>query len=225
MTPKAVLFDLDETLIHRDAAIRGFIAAQYARFAEALAPLTAGQYAARFLDLEDNGRIDKQIVYPALVKALGITHVSADTLLADYRATYPGFATPNPGAVETLRALDDRGLKLGIVTNGNAAVQNGKIDAIGIRPLLDCVVISQDVGLTKPDPAIFALAARELGVALSDCIFVGDNPEVDIRGALGAGMDAIWLRAGQAWPPTLPPPPHAVDALAECLPLCGVPGA
>ena len=51
MTPKAVLFDLDETLIHRDAAIRRFIAAQYARFAQALAPLTAGQYAARFLDL------------------------------------------------------------------------------------------------------------------------------------------------------------------------------
>ncbi len=216
---KAVLFDLDETLIHRDAAIGRFVAAQYARFASALAPLTETQYSERFLDLEDDGRIDKQLVYPALVKALGITGVTSGALLADYRATYPGFATLNPGAMETLRALHDHGLKLGIVTNGNAAVQNGKIDAIGIRPLLSCVVISETAGLRKPDPAIFQHAADLLGVAAADCVFVGDNPEVDVIGATAAGMRGVWFKAGTPWPATLPPPALAIDALPACVPI------
>ena len=222
MTPKAVLFDLDETLITRDAAIRRFVADQFARHAAALAPLTAAQYAERFLEIEEDGRIDKRIVYPKLVEALGITGVSADILLADYRARYPLFATLNPGAIETMEALRRHGLKLGIVTNGNGIVQNGKIDATGIRPLLDGVVISELVGLRKPDAAIFALAATQLGVTPAECVFIGDNPEVDVIGAEAAGLAAIWFRAGTPWPATLPPPRSTIDALADCLPLCGV---
>lgn len=223
MTPKAVLFDLDETLIHRDAAIRNFIASQYRRFAAQLAPLGEARFTERFLDLEDEGRANKADVYPAVVKALGIAGVSSEALLADYRARYPGFAALNRGATTTLRALHTAGLKLGIVTNGNADVQNGKIDAIGLRPLLSCVVISEAVGLRKPDPAIFALAAGELAVAPADCLFVGDNPETDVVGADAAGMQGVWFKAGTPWPASLPPPAFVIEELSGCLPLCGLP--
>jgi putative hydrolase of the HAD superfamily len=222
VTVKAVLFDLDETLIQRHAAIRNFIASQFSRFAEPLNPLTAAQYAATFLDLEDDGRADKAVVYPALVSSLGIANVSSDVLLADYRARYPSFAVLNPGAAQTLQSLRAHGLKLGVVTNGNGVVQNGKIDTIGLRPLLDCIVISELVGLRKPEAAIFNLAASHLGIEPAACVYVGDNPEIDVMGALGAGLVAIWFRAGQTWPATLPPPPHAIDTLPACLPLCGV---
>jgi putative hydrolase of the HAD superfamily len=163
------------------------------------------------------------VVYPAFVKSLGITGVGADELLADYRARYPSFATLNPGARETLEALHAHGLKLGIVTNGNGVVQNGKIDAIGVRPLLSCILISELVGLKKPDRAIFDLAAAQLHVAPSDCLFVGDNPEVDVIGANAAGMSGVWFRAGEPWLANAPPPRVAIAALLECLPLCGVP--
>jgi len=220
MIPRAVLFDLDETLIHR--AIRRFIADQYTRYAAVLAPASAEQYTSRFLELEDDGRVAKAVIYPALLQALGITGVAAGTLLADYRAVYPSFTTPNPGALETLRALRAHGLRLGIITNGSGALQNGKIDAIGIRPLLDCVVVSELVGLAKPDPAIFRLAAGQLGVKTEDCVFIGDNPRLDVAGALGAGCGAIWFRAGTPWPPDLQAAPFVITALAACLPLCGV---
>jgi putative hydrolase of the HAD superfamily len=218
---KAVLFDLDETLIQRHAAIRNFIASQYARFAGALAPLTAENYAATFLELEDEGRADKAVVYPAVVEALRISGVSSDALLADYRARYPSFAVLNPGALETLQALHASGVKLGIVTNGNGVVQNGKIDATGFRPLLDCVVISELVGLRKPDAAIFNLAASQLGVTAADCMFVGDNPEIDVVGSTAAGMRGVWFRAGAIWPSTLPAPRFVIEALPECLALVG----
>jgi putative hydrolase of the HAD superfamily len=224
VTIKAVLFDLDETLIQRAGAIRRFIADQYDRYAGALAPLTRDQYSSRFLDLEDEGRADKAVVYPALVRALGIAGVSSDVLLADYRARYPGFASLTPGAAETLAALHAGGLRLGVVTNGNGQVQNGKIDAIGVRPLLDCVVISELVGLRKPDAAIFDLAAAQLGLAPADCMFVGDNPAVDVVGSAAAGMLGVWFGSGAKWPPGLPAPGAVIDSLPECLAFAGVAG-
>jgi len=220
MTPKAVLFDLDETLIRR--AIRRFVADQYARHTAALAPATADQFVNLFLEIEDDGRVDKAIIYPAVIKALRITGITAEALLADYRAVYPSFTTPNPGALDTVRRLRAHGVKTGIITNGSGAMQNGKIDAIGIRPLLDCVLVSELVGLKKPDPAIFRVAADQLGVAVTDCVFIGDNPELDIAGALSAGFGAIWLRAGTPWPPAQPPAPFTITAIPDCLPLLGL---
>ena len=64
---QAVLFDLDETLIRRDVAIRKFIASQYERFSRDMGSLSPDDYAARFLAAEDDGRIDKAKVYPAFV--------------------------------------------------------------------------------------------------------------------------------------------------------------
>lgn len=219
MTPRAVLFDLDDTLIRR--AIRRFVADQYARYATALAPASAEQFESLFLAIEDDGRVDKAVIYPTLVETLCITGITAEALLADYRAVYPSFTTPRPGALETVRVLRANGLKTGIITNGGV-MQNAKIDAIGIRPLLDCVLVSELVGLKKPDPAIFRGAAEELGVAVTDCIFIGDNPTLDIAGALSAGFGAIWLRASTPWPAALPPAPVAITAIPDCLPLVGV---
>jgi len=216
---QAVLFDLDETLIRRDIAIRKFIASQYERFSRAMGSVRPEDYASTFLAAEDDGRIDKAKVYPAFVQSLGLKGLNADELLADYRQRYPSFATLNPGAADTLGALHEQGFKLGIVTNGNAQVQNGKIDAIGLRSLLSSVIISETVGLNKPDPAIFSLAANGLGLGVGDCMFVGDNPAVDIVGADNAGMTGVWFRAGGSWPAMLTPPRFEIDALPQCLPI------
>jgi putative hydrolase of the HAD superfamily len=202
---KGVLFDLDETLILRSGAIRAFIKAQYRKFAGRLGGLSEADYTARFLEVEKNGVIGKEVVYPELVKQLGIAGVSSDDLLADYRARYPEFASPSPGAVETVRALHEKGLKTGILSNGNVQVQDAKIGVIGLRDALDTVVISEAVGLRKPDPAIFALAVENLGLPPRDVLFVGDNPAVDIVGAAAAGLQTAWFRNGLTWPADLQP--------------------
>lgn len=215
---KAVVFDLDETLILRSGAIRAFIKDQYARFASALGGIGEADYGARFLEMEKNGVIGKDIVYPEFVRALGITGVSSDTLLADYRKNYANFVDPSPGAVETVRALHRSGMKTGILTNGNAQVQNAKIDALGLRGMLDTIVISEAVGLRKPDPAIFALTAADLGLDAGSALFVGDNPEVDIVGAANAGLQTAWFRNGATWPVGLLPKADVdIDRIDEVL--------
>jgi putative hydrolase of the HAD superfamily len=215
---KAILFDLDETLILRSGAIRAFIKDQYQHFAAELGAIEETHYVSRFLEMEKNGVIPKDVVYPAFVKELGITGVSSDTLLEDYRARYADFASPSPGAVETVRALREAGVKTGILTNGNVRVQNSKIDSIGLRDWLDVIVISEAVGLKKPDPAIFALTLTELGVDAPSTLFVGDNPEVDVVGAAAAGLQTAWFRNGATWPEGLAPRADVdIDTIGEVL--------
>jgi putative hydrolase of the HAD superfamily len=219
---KAVLFDLDETLILRSGAIRAFIADQYRRFAADLGALDGGTYTDRFLTMEDNGRIPKDKLYPEFVAALGITGVDAETLLEDYRSRYPGFASPAPGACETVRAIHAEGIRTGILTNGNERVQQAKIDAIGLRDVLDIIVISEAVGLKKPDKAIFRLTTDRLGIAPAATLFVGDNPETDIIGAAQAGLQTAWFRNGTEWPADLLPRADAdIDRLDEVLSFTG----
>jgi putative hydrolase of the HAD superfamily len=215
---KGVLFDLDETLILRSGAIRAFIKDQYRRFEGRLGGLGEATYTGRFLKIEKNGVIGKDVTYPELVKALGIKDVSSDELLEDYRIHYPAFASPSPAAAETVKALYDAGMKTGIVSNGNVRVQQAKIDAIGLRPALDTVVISEDVGLRKPDPAIFALGVKNLGLSPEATLFVGDNPEVDIIGAAAAELQTAWFRNGATWPDRLLPRADVdIDRLDEIL--------
>ncbi len=216
---KAVLFDLDETLLVRHAAIRAFIADQYTSHAAALPGIGRKLFETRFLALEDEGRTPKTAVYPALAAELGIAPPIAADLLADYQARYPTYAVLSPGTKETLTALRARGLKTGIITNGSAIVQNGKIDATGLRPLLDIVLVSETEDLRKPDPRIFKLALERLGLAPQEAVFVGDNPAADIDGARNAGLLAIWYHSTTEWPAGLLPPAYAITLLEEVLAL------
>jgi putative hydrolase of the HAD superfamily len=219
---KAVLFDLDETLLTRSEAIRRFIADQYRRYEAELVPLSSQVYEACFLDIEQNGVIAKRLVYPALVEELGITGISAAALLADYEAVYPDFATLMPGAGEMLELLHRNGLKLGIVSNGVTVVQQRKIDAVGIRPFLQAVLVSEAEGLRKPDPLIFQRAAERLGAEVTECLFVGDNPEVDVIGAAAAGMQTAFFVSTTPWPEGLALPGHRITELTEVPALVGL---
>ena len=67
------------------------------------------------------------------------------------------------------------------------------IAVLGIESLFDCIVLSGELGIQKPDRRIFDHTAKLLGVTNEECVFVGDDPDSDISGALNAGMEADWL--------------------------------
>ncbi len=92
---------------------------------------------------------------------------------------------------------------LGVISNfyGNLALI---LEEVGIAPLLDTIIDSGCVGLSKPDPEIFALAVRELGCRPAEALYVGDSFEKDIRGAHQAGLCTAWL-LGRADPPCSDP--------------------
>ena len=119
------------------------------------------------------------------------------------------------GLYSTLGELRSRELKLGIVTNGNARVQNAKIDALGIRTYMGTIIVSEAVGMKKPEPRIFELALRELSATPAETWFVGDHPVNDILGASAVGMNSVWLRGLIAWPDGQGEPKRQIRSLTE----------
>jgi putative hydrolase of the HAD superfamily len=103
--------------------------------------------------------------------------------------------------IELVRALRGRGVPVGVVSNSEGRLAE-LIAEIGWGEEFLCVADSGKLGIEKPDPAIFHLAAEALGVAAAAVIHVGDSFGADVRGALGAGLQAVWFRGRGA--PALP---------------------
>jgi HAD superfamily hydrolase (TIGR01549 family) len=103
---------------------------------------------------------------------------------------------------------------LGVVSNfyGNLDVQ---LEEAGLARFLVTVVESVKVGLVKPDPAIYRLAAERLALPPGEIVMVGDNFARDVVPAKGIGMGAIWLRRGMADPPEPGVADRIVGTLAE----------
>jgi putative hydrolase of the HAD superfamily len=111
---------------------------------------------------------------------------------------------------------------IGLVTNGPTAIQGPKIALLHLDRVFDVIVVSEDVGAWKPDPAIFRIALERVGVVPEAAVYVGDSAEHDVPGAHAAGMRAVWLnRNGIAWPGARPPDAEIRD-LRALLPLIGL---
>lgn len=212
MTIRAVLFDLDETLLDRSGSLVAFLTDQHARFGRRLGNVSLERWRERFIALDDRGRVSKTDVYPAILEAFGGDAACASDLLADYQVNCSRHARPNPGMDDTLRSLRAGGFALGIVTNGHTDFQNRHIDALQLRPLVDAILVSEAEGLRKPDAALFHRAADRLGIKPAECLFVGDDPVSDVLGAYNAGLQTAWLHGGREWPKTAGPIPGAAIA-------------
>lgn len=117
-----------------------------------------------------------------------------------------------PGAVELLRNVSRYAL-IGILSNGFLNTQYRKLRPQGIWRYVQRCVISEEIGIQKPDPAVFEYALAETGASRSTAIMVGDNPLTDVAGAMAAGWRAIYFdRSGSGTPP-----PGGCTAMASSL--------
>jgi putative hydrolase of the HAD superfamily len=107
-----------------------------------------------------------------------------------------------PDTIEVLDRLAAH-FPLALVTNGSSRLQRLKLKQTGLDSYFRVVVASEDIGVGKPDPAIFIVAAQQLAVAPASLVMVGNDHERDILGAGSAGIDAIWIQRDQA-----PAAPH-----------------
>ncbi len=220
----AVIFDLDETLFDRNNSLANFLQNQYSRFGDRLGVAGFNVWRDKFLALDKRGHVPKSLVYPEILSSFGGDATAADELLLDYRSRRCQFARSFPGMAHTLSAIRLRGLSIGIVTNGETDFQSRTIEVLGLRELVDVVLISEAEGIRKPEEAIFKLAASRLKMQTGECLFVGDNPVADVLGAHAAGMKTAWFSCGMTWPSDLEPPPGPViSALPEVLGLIDQP--
>jgi 2-haloacid dehalogenase len=151
-----------------------------------------------------------------LFHTLGLSGDAARTA-ADYTARLSRKAHLLPGASGVVAELARRA-RLALVTNGLSMVQRGRLSHSGLAGHFTAVVISEELGIAKPDPRFFQAAAAALGLDAAQLLCVGDNPAADVGGARAAGIDACWFSpAGAPWPGPGAAPACIVRELSELL--------
>jgi putative hydrolase of the HAD superfamily len=111
------------------------------------------------------------------------------------------------------------GLKMALITNGNAISQRRSVERFGLTPYFDCIVIEGEFGAGKPEERVFRHALDTCGVDPSRTWMVGDNLEADIVTPHRLGMHTIWVdEAGSGVPTDAVAKPHrSIRAVRELL--------
>jgi 2-haloacid dehalogenase len=155
-----------------------------------------------------------------VLEALGATSHAAPSALADrYLSHLAEGSFLIPGALEVARTLSDRA-RIAVVTNGLSRVQRSRFGGSGLHPYVEHLVISDEIGVQKPEPGIFdaALAPFE-GVTLDEVLMVGDSLTSDIEGGVRYGIATCWYNPDGRENPDGPVPTHEIRSLEELPPL------
>lgn len=195
--PRAVVFDLFGTLVPNFSAVE-FRAVAEAMGASAGAP--PEEFARVYNDTYDlrlagSYRTTEENV-AHVCRMLGIAPQPervAEAARLRVELTRRSLLAPLPGAVETLIALRRRGLRLGLVSDCSMEVPLVWSETSFV-PLLMEPVFSWEAGCRKPDPRLYALACRRLGVQPEQCLYVGDGSGRELSGAASAGMLPVLVR-------------------------------
>ena len=205
---KAIVFDLDDTLwpiaptiVRAEQAMTAWIGsnapAVAARWgADSLKRLRADLLAANPALKHDVMGLRRGTIFAAFA-AFGGSTAQAEGAFQCFRAARQQ-VTFYPDALQALERLSKR-FRLGVISNGFADVS-----VIGIGSYFETVISAHEVGVSKPDPRIYAACVASMRLAPAQMLYVGDDPHNDIIGPSAAGLRAAWInRVGAVWPETL----------------------
>ncbi|HEY5627981.1 MAG TPA: YjjG family noncanonical pyrimidine nucleotidase [Candidatus Limnocylindrales bacterium] len=220
-----LLFDADDTLFDygraEAEAVRGAFAVHGFTFDEGWLPAYQAINARAWRALEE-GRVTparpRVLRFEELFAELGLA-LDPVAFSAVYLAQLATQAHLVDGVQEVVGALraDHR---LAIITNGLSDVQRARIAASTLAGVVEHLVISEEVGAAKPDPAIFAVALARMGDPdPRDVLVIGDSLSSDIAGGVAAGLATCWFNPGAKPRGDGPTPTYEIRRLAELLPL------
>ena len=201
---RAVLVDLDDTLVDHRHAIRTALSTLHATDARLQAlefDFLLAEWQRVLEEMHDAVALGKLPIHESRIiryrhfyQLAGSPVDQAEALrIADrHMATYMASRRVVPGAVELMEALK-RNARTAIVTNNTVREQDEKLETFGLWPHVDVLVTSEELGTTKPDPAIFRAALERLGVTAEEAVMVGDSWQNDVVGAAACGIRAVWL--------------------------------
>ena len=206
MTPKWIFFDLDDTLFdfssaslfslqrlwEEESVIKDVFSTQEAFIDEYHIHNT------RMWQLHERGEISSDFLKPERFRLTlfpsrhdSETEVLCRRLNRRYLEILGGCNAVCPGVTRLMERLKGKCL-IGVLTNGFSEVQYRKMESTGINRFIQRIVISDEIGIQKPDPRIFRYAENATGAEKETTVMVGDNPDNDIRGALDSGWHAIF---------------------------------
>jgi len=183
-----LLFDLDDTLYDLDMHRFRHIDSAWQEWLITLPPMMVPYVL--------QAAVTERIFFKDMSGFLGnygVQEPMLSHLCAYSRATWFSDLRLDEGVAPLLDTLATR-YKLGLITNGPSSTQRAKIVQFDLARWFTVIVVSEEFGVAKPDPAIFLHAANALASDPADCVMIGDNPDADIRGAQAAGMRSVWIQ-------------------------------
>lgn len=209
MTPKWIFFDLDDTLF--DFSKASLISLQRlwketpeirTRFADSDAFIDEYHiHNKRMWDLHESGKITADFLKSERFRLTVFPEHKDDNVAKASRRLNDRYLlllgeceTVRPGAKDLLKYLSDKCL-IGVLTNGFTEVQYRKLKTTGLNRYIQRMIISDEIGIQKPDARIFRYAEQETGAIPESTVMIGDNPSNDVGGALEAGWRAIYFDA------------------------------
>ncbi len=231
---KAIFFDLDDTLFDRRSSQRLSLKMIVKDFHYLFGETTEETLLRCFLDADAEAMQEfsdgASMAMSRLLRSrrflgkLGIDERFAPDITASYLRHYPMCQTPVLGATSLIMGVAPR-FSLGIISNGSPEVQYQKLERLGLKQLFQCIVLSEELGIRKPDRRIFTHAAAEIGRDPDECLHVGDNYEADVVGSRAAGLKSCWFNRDRVQPPQSGIKPdieiHELSELPELLDATG----
>ncbi|MHB8127838.1 MAG: HAD family hydrolase [Mobilitalea sp.] len=206
--PKAILFDLDDTIVSfYSATIKAwelcceeFITNEVVDFDSATLlqkiDETKTWYwsdAARHKAGRDNLKMARRQVVQGAFETLDYYDTTSMHKLADsYSYLQEELLCLFEGAYEALNTFKDLNIRMAIITNGDSQKQRGKLERFNLNHFFELVLVDTEVGFSKPDKRIFELALDKLSLQANEVWMVGDNLVWDIEGAGQLGIYSVW---------------------------------
>ena len=212
---EGLIFDLDNTLLDRQAVFRRFAGQFYEKYLSATTPVSRDDAVAKMVEWDEDGYISREKMFARWIEEWPEVGLEVGPLEGLYRSGMERQVMPDPEVNGFLAYLNDQQTPWGIVTNGSRN-QRHMCRAAGLDELAPFIIVSEEAGYAKPDPRIFRDALRATGLTRPEQImFVGDNPVADVDGAKRFGMKAAWVRRGREYPVGLETPDYVVDLVTE----------
>jgi putative hydrolase of the HAD superfamily len=187
-----LMCDLDDTLVERPPLFTAWAEGFLRRHGQPPELLD-------WLVEEDHGGHRSRHEFLAVVAERTGYDVPVEDFLEAYNDELGGSYRLTPGVREALDEARAAGWSLAVVTNGPTSVQTHKIRSAGIDRLADAICISEEVGVSKPDPVIFRTAAARAGATLDGAWMIGDNLDADVAGAHAVGARSVWVKRPYDW--------------------------
>jgi putative hydrolase of the HAD superfamily len=197
-----IVWDLDNTLIDRDAAFRAFFADWLTLHfpAEDIA-----QRLAFICKIDRSGDGDRPDFCRQVLKHCGLADSGAADLWELFQRELPCYIALDPRVALLLDSFAEI-YPMCVATNGGSVLQRAKVRQAGLDRWFPAerIFVSSEIGACKPERAFFDFLLAATPVAPGESLFVGDHIENDIHGAAAAGMQTCWVSLGRHRPATLP---------------------
>lgn len=203
MSLKTVIFDLDDTLYTDWRTCHEAGLAAVDAYGVSVLGLPDGEMRRAFLagrehaiaHLRDTGSAHNRVLFAQFgLEGIGIPPIPhAEPLHSAYWSGIFDHMTLEPAIPALLAELRAAGIQIAVCTNMMTDIQLRKLNLLGIADQIDCIVTSEEAGVDKPQPGIFAYLLHKCGCLPQEAIMLGDNVTHDACGAQAVGIPGVWI--------------------------------